>query len=93
MPSPDGFPNRFQENPSFEANKKTLFQVLLTLAPSGNPPPAWVQEILTPTGKEHYQELLLQSATIPTQDAIAVANDLYPALLFTAEVSTHATGG
>jgi hypothetical protein len=66
---------------------------LESAARQGNPPPIWVQELLTPAGKEHYQELLLQSANIPTQDAIAVANDPYPAFLFPIEAPARDTGG
>ena len=52
---------------------------LESAAVSGKLPPTWVQELLTPAGKAHYQELLLQSEAIPTQEALALASDPYQA--------------
>lgn len=45
---------------------------LESAARSGQQPPMWVQELLTPAGKAHYQDLLLESETIPTQEALGV---------------------
>ncbi len=50
---------------------------LESAASAGHQPPMWVQELLTPAGKVHYQELLLQSAALPTEGALTLAGDLY----------------
>lgn len=54
---------------------------LESAARSGLQPPAWVQELLTPAGKAHYQDLLLLSESIPTQEALAAAGNLYQVAL------------
>jgi hypothetical protein len=68
---------------------------LESAARSGQQPPMWVQELLTPAGKAHYQELLLQSDKVPTQEALAIAGDPYQATLplSAAPVSASEPGG
>lgn len=63
---------------------------LESAARAGQQPSMWVQELLTPAGQKHYQDLLLQSETIPTQEALAVAGNLYQATLLPSTIQLPA---
>ncbi|SRR5258708_40286627 len=55
----------------------------------------WIQELMTPMGWAHYQELgnqVNESAAIITGQAPAIAR-IQPAQLFSSEVPTRGTGG